>query len=161
MKMLLVMAALLGFAGSARADYEGRVVGNWLTSATEDRFGDGGAYTAVTIDGRTGLVVRCLQKKLSLAVLEMSNDPKPLAEKDAFTLKFRVDKQPVTESVGMAISPRLIQVITEKTLVRAIRDGRETAVRLESTSGVSSTHVFKTNGATKAFADLAKECALD
>ena len=25
-------------------DYEARMVGNWLTSAKEDRFGDGGAF---------------------------------------------------------------------------------------------------------------------
>lgn len=157
----LLVAAAIGCGSAARADYEGRRVGNWLTSANEDRFGDGGAFVAATPDGSTALAVRCLQKKLSIGLIDMGSDPKPFSEADLFALKFRVDKQPVVETAGVAISARLIEVVTEKSLVKALRDGRETAVRIFQKSGVTSSFVFKTAGAPKAFADLAKECPLD
>jgi phosphoribosylformylglycinamidine (FGAM) synthase-like amidotransferase family enzyme len=75
--------------------------------------------------------------------------------------KFRVDALPIVETGGIAISDRLIQVVTEKTLVKSIRDGKETAVRVADKRGTTSTHVFNTNGSRKAFADLSRECPLD
>jgi hypothetical protein len=160
-RRLAVAAALMCCTGAARADYEGRIVGNWLTNATEDRFGDGGTYTAVVADGRTGLVVRCIRKKLSLAILEVGGDPKPLNQGDTFELKFKIDKQPIVDAKGLAISARLIQIVTEASLVKSIRDGRETAMRVATSSGVVTSYVFKTGGAKKALADLSKECPLD
>jgi hypothetical protein len=61
----------------------------------------------------------------------------------------------------MAISDRLIQVETEKATVKAIRDGRETAMRIEDSRGVTSTHIFDTTGSRRAFADLSRECPID
>ena len=160
-RLVMAAAALLLTTGAALADYEGRRVGNWLTSATEDRFGDGGVFIAVTPDGSTALAVRCLQKKLSIGLIDIGSDQTPYTEKEIYAFKFRVEKQPIRETVGVAISPRLIEVVTEKELVKAIRDGRETAVRLLEKSGVASSFLFKTTGAPKAFVDLAKECPLD
>ncbi|SDT00470.1 hypothetical protein SAMN05444158_4009 [Bradyrhizobium canariense] len=80
---------------------------------------------------------------------------------DIYKLKFRVDAQPIVDADGMAISDRLVQVVTEKSLVKSIRDGRETALRIEDGHGVTSTHIFNTNGSRKAFADLSRECPLD
>jgi hypothetical protein len=148
-------------AAPLRADYEQRVVGNWITSAKEDRFGDGGTFVAITGEGDVGLAVRCLQKNLSIGVLEIGDDPKPIEKGDLFKFKFRVDAQPVIEAAGMAISDRLIQVETEKATVKAIRDGRETAMRIEDSRGVTSTHIFDTTGARRAFADLSRECPID
>lgn len=144
----------------AKADYEGRRIGNWIVSAEEDRFGEGGAFIAMTTDGSYALAVRCLRKKLSIAVLDGSSDPKPLSEGAAFGFKFRVDKQPIVETAGLAISSRLIELITDKNLVKAMRDGRETAMKIE-TKSASSVHIFKMAGSTKAFSDLSKECPLD
>jgi hypothetical protein len=143
------------------ADYDGRMVGNWLTSAKEDRFGDGGTFIAATGDGGIALAVRCLQKTLSIGIMEVGNDPKPIEKGDLFLLKFRVDSLPIVETGGIAIGDRLVQVITEKSLVKSIRDGKETAVRVEDKRGVSSTHVFNTAGSRKAFADLSRECPLE
>jgi hypothetical protein len=144
-----------------RADYEGRIVGNWITSAKEDRFGDGGAFIAATGDGGIFLAVRCLQKTLSIGIMQVGSDPKPVEKGDLFLMKFRVDSLPVVETGGVAIGDRLVQVITEKALVKSIRDGKETAVRVEDKNGVTSTHVFNTNGSRRAFADLSRECPLD
>jgi hypothetical protein len=80
---------------------------------------------------------------------------------DLFKFKFRVDAQPVVEAAGMAISERLIQFATEKAMFKAIRDGKETAMRIENSRGVTSTQVFDTTGARKAFADLSRECPID
>jgi hypothetical protein len=144
-----------------RADYEGRIIGNWMTSAKEDRFGDGGTFIAATGDGGIILAVRCLQKTLSIGIMEAGNDPKPIEKGDFFLLKFRVDEQPIVESAGIAISDRLIQVETEKALIKSIRDGKETAMRVQDKRGTTSTHIFNTNGARKAFSDLSRECPLD
>jgi len=144
-----------------REDYDGRIIGNWMTSAKEDRFGDGGTFGAITGDGGYALAVRCLQKHLSIGVMEIGNDPKPMEKGDFYKLKFRVDAQPIVDADGLVISDRLIQVTTERTLVKSIRDGKETAMRIEDSRGVSSTHVFNTNGSRKAFADLSRECPLD
>jgi hypothetical protein len=143
------------------ADYDARMVGNWLTSAKEDRFGDGGAFIAVTGDGGIAIAVRCIQKTLTIGIMQVGDDPKPIQKGDLFLFKFRVDTQPVVETGGVAIGDRLVQVVTEKALVKSIRDGKETAVRLEDNRGVSSTHVFNTRGARAAFADLSRECPLD
>jgi hypothetical protein len=142
-------------------DYEARTVGNWMTSAKEDRFGDGGTFIAVVADGQVVLGVRCIQKHLSIGVGEFGFDQKPVAKGDLFAFKFRVDALPIVETAGAAISDRLIQVDTEKDLVRSIRDGRETAVRVTDTSGATITHIFNTAGSRKAFADLSRECPLD
>jgi hypothetical protein len=143
------------------ADYDGRLIGNWLTSAKEDRFGDGGTFIAATGDGGIVLAVRCLQKTLSIGIIEIGEDPKPIEKGDLYLFKFRVDTLPIVETGGIAIGDRLVQVITEKALVKSIRDGKETAVRVEDKRGVSSTHVFNTNGSRRAFADLSRECPLD
>ncbi|MDP9147917.1 MAG: hypothetical protein M3N22_09670 [Acidobacteriota bacterium] len=133
-----------------------------MTSAKEDRFGDGGTFAAVTGDG-TGyaFAVRCLQKNLSIGVIETGSDPKPMEKGDFYKFKFRVDAQPVVDAAGIVINDRLIQVVTEKSLVKSIRDGRETAMRIEDSRGVSSTHIFNTRGSRVAFADLSRECPLD
>jgi hypothetical protein len=144
-----------------RVDYDDRIVGNWMTSAKEDRFGDGGTFAAMTGDGGIALAVRCLQKNLSIGVIEIGSDPKPMEKGDLFLFKFRVDTQPVVETGGVAIGDRLIQLVTEKALVKAIRDGKETAMRIEDKRGATSTHVFDTAGSRRAFADLSRECPLD
>jgi hypothetical protein len=154
--LLLVVISL-----PARADYVGRIIGRWMVSATEDRFGDGGTFVAATQSSSYVLAVRCIQKTLSIGHVDGGDDPKPFRAGDLFVLKFRIDKQPVTEVNGVAISERLIQVVTEKSLVKSMRDGAETAMKLESDGGVSSMHIFKMAGAPKAFADLSKECPID
>jgi hypothetical protein len=148
-------------AEPALADYEGRIIGRWMVSAKLDRFGDGGTFVAAAVDQGIVLAVRCIQKELSIAMIEAGPDQKPLQTGDAFKLKFRIDTQPIVEAVGVAIDNRVIQVFTEKSTVRAMRDGREAAVRIENAKGVSQTIVFKTFGARPAFKDLAKECPLD
>ncbi len=143
------------------ADYDARMVGNWLTSAKEDRFGDGGTFIAATGDGGIAIAVRCIQKTLTIGIMQVGDDPKPIEKGDLFLFKFRVDSLPVVETAGVAIADRLVQVVTEKALVKSIREGKETAVRLEDKRGVSSTHVFNTRGARAAFSDLSRECPLD
>jgi hypothetical protein len=144
-----------------RGDYDGRMIGNWMTSAKEDRFGDGGTFVAIVADGSVVLAVRCIQKTLSLGIGEIGFDQKPIAKGDLFLLKFRVDALPVVETVGSAISERLIQIETERALVKSIRDGKETAVRVSDTRGTTITHIFKTAGSRSAFADLSRECPLE
>jgi hypothetical protein len=143
------------------ADYDDRMIGNWLISAKQDRFGDGGTFVAATGDGAIALAVRCLQRNLSIGLIEVGGDPKPIAKGAFYKMKFRVDNQPIVEAAGVAISDRLIQVVTEPSLVKSIRDGRETALRLEDSAGVFSTHVYDTKGASRAFVDLSRECPLD
>jgi hypothetical protein len=157
----IIAATPVPAQATALHDYEGRIIGKWMTSAKLDRFGDGGTFIAAAFDQGIAVAVRCIQKELSIAVLDIGFDQKPLRKDDAFKLKFRVDNQPAVESYGMAIGDRTIQVATEKDLVKAIRDGRETAVRIENASGVTVTHIFATSGAPRAFADLSRECPID
>jgi hypothetical protein len=56
------------------------------------------------------------------------------------------------------LNESLIQVDATAEIVRSIRDGKEIAVRQESTQGVSNTTIFNTKGNAKAFARLTKEC---
>jgi hypothetical protein len=87
--------------------------------------------------------VRCLQKTLSIGIMEAGSDPKPVEKGDLFLMKFRVDSLPVVETGGLAICDWLVQVITEKSLVKYIRDGKETAVRVEDKNGVSSLRIVR------------------
>lgn len=163
MKKIIAALVLLTAASlQARADYENRAIGNWIVSATEDRLGDGGAFVALTLAGdHYALGVRCLEKHLSIGIMDASTETTQLAVATVFKLKFRIDKQPVVEAGGVAVDERLIEVVTEKSLVKAMRNGKETAIKIENSIGVSSTHIFKMAGAPKAFADLSKECPLD
>jgi hypothetical protein len=148
-------------AKSDPVDYSGRFVGNWLVSAKFDRFGDGGSFSAFTVDGDIGFGVRCLQHNLSLAVMVAGSDPKPLEKGDVYSIKLRVDGQPTVETNGLAINDRVIQIVTEKQWVHAMRDAKETALRMEDSRGVYSTHIYKMTGAPRAFYDLSRECPLD
>jgi hypothetical protein len=49
---------------------------------TLSQFGDGGAFVAMTGDGAVALAVRCLQKDLSIGVIELGDDPKPMESKE-------------------------------------------------------------------------------
>lgn len=156
-----ILAVMMCAASQAAADYKNRIIGNWLVSAEEDRFGDGGVFVALTDNDAFALAVRCLRKNLSLGVLDVSSDPNPLTTGESFKFAFRVDKNPVIETKGVAISQRMIQIETEKYLVQAIRESKETAVKIENASGVSVVEIFQTRGGAKAFADLVKECPLE
>ena len=52
------------------------------------------------LDGAIALVVRCLQKNLSIGLIEVGGDPKPMEKGDFYKMKFRVDAQPIVEAGG-------------------------------------------------------------
>jgi hypothetical protein len=146
---------------SAIAD-DTKVVGNWLVSDKEDRFEDGGRFFAITGDGAGNLfAVRCLEKALSLGIGGIDDATRKYKVGDKFYIKLRVDKQPVLELAGVAISESLVQVDVTADIVRSIRDGKEIAVRQENSQGVSDTANFNTKGNAKAFARLTKECKVN
>lgn len=153
----VTLAIAMLAAGAARADYSGREIGNWLVSAKEDRFGDGGTYLAMTAGDGMIFGVRCIQKDLSAAVIFAE---KELRTKDLFEFKFRVDKEPIVETIGVAINEHLIEIAIEGGLVKEMLDGKELAVRMKAAT-FTSTHVIKLRGASKAFVDIVKECPLD
>ncbi|WFU44106.1 hypothetical protein QA640_17635 [Bradyrhizobium sp. CB82] len=159
---------LLAATVCAHAKDERQVVGSWLIDNKEDRFGNGGTFIAAVPDvsasanSGTALVVRCIEKDLSIALLDSAQiDPKPLKIGTAYVVKLRTDTEPVMTTVGKAINERLIQVETQADMVRTIRKGRETAIRLENSDGVSRTIIFQTKGNAKALARIAAECKLD
>ena len=157
--MIRAVAALgFVFCGVTSAiAYDVKLVGNWLVSENEDRFGDGGTFLALTGDGMgNGFGVRCIEKALSLVIGEEKDRKYKVGDK--FYIKLRVDKQPVLELTGVALNVSLIQVRATPEIVRSIRDGKEIAVRQESIQGVSSITTFNTKGNAKAFARLTKEC---
>lgn len=162
--MIRVMVALTAvFAGAAaRAEDSKRIVGTWVVSEKEDRFGEGGSYIAMTPDGAGNVLgVRCIERVLSIGIADGSDDPKPLVTGSRYVVKLRTDKEPAVTTTGLAIADRLIQVETMADMVRTMRKGKETAVRIESESGVSRTMVFKTSATGKAFSRIAAECKLD
>src|SRR4051812_23266989 len=119
--MRLVLAILLLFCGSlsALAGDDMHIVGAWIVMNTEDRLGEGGSFIAATRE-KSGLdfAVRCLEKELSIALLMTGADPKPLTPGQIFLLKLRVDKGPIENLIGKAISERLIQIETTSDLVK-------------------------------------------
>lgn len=154
--------ALMLFPSMAFGADGTRIVGSWVVTAKEDRFGDGGSFAAITSDGDSRvLAVRCIQKVLTIAIGLIGDDPKSLTQGQIFGIKLRTDKEPVMATVGIAITGRLIQVETMADMVRTIRKGKETAVRIENEDGVSETVVFKTKDTGRAFARIAEECSLD
>jgi hypothetical protein len=158
--------AALGFVfygvTSAIAD-DAKVVGDWIVSEKEDRFGDGGTFVAVTGDGSGNVfAVRCIEKELTLGIGQINSATRKYKIGDKFYIKLRVDKQPVLELTGVALTELLIQVDATAEMVRSIRDGKEIAVRQESIQGVSNTTIFNnTKGNAKAFARLSRECKVD
>lgn len=160
--VLLMIASHVSKPAFAQNKDGQRIVGDWLVTSQEDRFEEGGTYIAMAGDGGGHLLgVRCIQKKLSLAFMNVGSDPKPLRIGDIFAFKIRTDKKPVFETMGKAINDRLIELVTTKEVVRDMRAGSETALRIESVAGVSNTTVFKTRGAKQAFAVIEKDCPLE
>jgi hypothetical protein len=157
---ILVAAALSLFASTAAyADGQRNVIGNWLTSAEESSFDEGGRYFAMTLNGSSALAVRCLEKSLSLGF--NGDTGSKIATGDKVGIRLRTDKNPIVDLTGFAITDDgLIQIDIEPETVKMIRDGKETAIRMEY-EGTTSVRVFKTNGNKAAFARLAKECDVD
>jgi hypothetical protein len=161
MLRLFVLAVAIASAGVSASVAKDQLVGRWLVSEKEDRFDKGGTFTAATPDGATkAFIVRCIENELSLAILDMGDDPHPFAAGDKFRVNLRVDKLPIIETDGTAISTRLIQLDTTKYMVQVVRDGREIATRVRDKTS-SLTNVFKLDGAKKALARIVKECPLD
>jgi hypothetical protein len=156
----IALALTIAATCAAQADYKARLIGDWITSGTDDRFGDGGTYIAMTGDNGFILAVRCLQKELSLAVMDHTGAKVP-DRGDAYLFKLRVDKEPIFTTMGKTLDQGLVQLVTEKALVREMRDGRELALKVTSGDGIESVHIYPLRGARKAFADLEKECPLD
>lgn len=150
-----IFAAGLCTTGAARADYEDRLIGNWITNAKEDRFGEGGTFTAFTIRDGQMFGLRCIEKELSFGVVD-----KDLTVGDVFVFKFRVDRNDVFTEIGRAINKRLIQITTSPALIRQMRAGKELAVRKESDSS-ASTFILKLRGSNRAFEDIVKACPLE
>jgi hypothetical protein len=120
-KFVFIFALMLARIAnaSASADEGRQLVGTWPVTNNDDRFGKGGTFVAAAFDETMGtaLVVRCIEKDLSLAILEAANDPNPLTLGVTYVVKLRTDKEPIMTSVGKAISERLIQVDTQADMV--------------------------------------------
>lgn len=161
MTSALVCAFVAGVGVAQAQDYERRPIGDWLVTATADRFGDGGSYNALSISGSKALVVRCLQRKLSFMVMQVDVGTEPFSVGDKFKLKVKLDERPIVEIDGIAPHARLLLIQAEPDLVRSVRDSHETAVRVQDDRGGVTAYVFKTAGGAQAFADLSRECPLD
>lgn len=152
-----VMSAALLIANAARADHDGRVVGNWITTAKEDPFGDGGIYTAVAINDGYAFGVRCMNKTFSYAVISIGDKTR---EGSAYKFKFRVDRGKVYQGGGLAVGEKMVQIFAERGLAKDLTDGRELAIRQE-VAGITETHVIKLRGASKALAGVFSNCPPD
>jgi hypothetical protein len=148
-----VVAVLLA-SHAARADYDKRIIGNWVTSGSEDRFGDGGRYTAVAISDDYAFGVRCLDKAFSFAVLPIGDKTR---EKTPYKFKFRVDRGKVYQGAGLAIGEKIVQVLADPALTADLTTGKELAIRQE-VDGVSETHVIKLRSSGKALHDVLAQC---
>jgi hypothetical protein len=155
----VALAIALGGAATAAQGVE-RVLGSWFVTEQADRFGDGGSYVAITAarSGGVGFSVRCIRKAWSLAIIDMSPDPKPLTPASLFHVKLRVDRDPIIDSDGKAINDRVIQLETTPAMVREIVQGSELAARLEGRTTISIDFVFDISGAKRALAQSMKEC---
>lgn len=154
-----VLAIIVG-AGSVRA---ASVIGSWVVTNQEDRFGDGGRFVAMTpAVGAPGAVfaVRCFARKWSLAMIPGTK----LVTGEAFKLRLRVDKGGIVDGFGQALDEQLLQIAVEADaeprLIKEILAGREIAVRLTNVLDVSSDLVFRLTGSRKALAGHLKECKL-
>lgn len=153
-----VVCALICLPAAARADYENKAVGNWIVTDRADRFSDGGTHIALTTAGLVTLAVRCLNKRLTLAILD---DPRRMRAGDEFKVRLRVDRGDIFDEYGDARSDRLIEIpVTDNAEVRDMTTGKEIAVKIEG-GGVTATHIFKLTGARRAFSDLVKVCSID
>ena len=144
------LAALL-MAGAAGAQERKQVIGNWMVTVEQDRFGDGSRAIAMTVQSGNILALRCLQKKMSLALL---GKYKP---GDIYVIKFRVDRADVVDTVGMAISDEVLQIETTPQMVRQMSTGKEYALRVAGDHG-SQDFVFRAGTAQKALVPVIAAC---
>ena len=134
-----------------------RSVGNWFTSSEDDHFGDGGNYSAFTSSGMYAFGVRCLTNSFSYAVL--SDDIKG-QRNTPYRFKFRVDKGDVYPGIGIAIDDKIVQIIANPAMTKDLMSGQELAIKQEF-DGTTFVGVLNLRGATKALADVIKNCPLE
>ncbi|UZE51096.1 hypothetical protein ONR75_11045 [Rhodopseudomonas sp. P2A-2r] len=160
---VVVVAALLAcVCGPTDAKESPKRFGSWSVTAESSRFGDGGSHVALVLNrnASVGLAVRCMQKKLSLAVAEF--DPvRSLTVGEIYKIKFRVDDGSVLDFSGAAINSSMFEIEIAASVAQLIEDGKETTVRISSPAGVSHDATFDTRLAKAAFKALSRDCPID
>ena len=153
--MALAGVVALGATGGSQAQ---QTVGNWVVQHAPDRFGDGGTDIAITGDGTMAFAIRCIRREWSLALMDVSADPKPLQVSDTFYLLLKVDKYDAKAALGRSISPRLIQIETTPVMVSSLLGGETLAVRVNDPAHVVSEFSFPLKGARRALSQHMKNC---
>lgn len=161
MRVVLIAAFAAAIAGGCAARAQGfekkEKIGRWLVTVTEDRFNDKvPIHVAVNVADGDVVAVKCADQQLTLAY-RAATSPKG---KD-FTIKARVDKNPIVETTGRSVDGQFVQIEATADLVKQMRAGKETALRVIAEDGSAITSVFRMDGAAKAFAGLAKDCKVD
>jgi hypothetical protein len=134
--------------------------GEWEVEVKKDRFGDYTNVLASTLNNDDLLAVRCLHSDLSIVYGVAYILRGPFRKGDRFSIKFRVDKQPIIEVRADAVNESIMQLETTSEMVREMMSGREYALRI-SDGTASSDHIFTAERAKEAIAEVVKECPLD
>lgn len=133
---------------------------DWTITVDRDRFSDAANATLVTTRGTSAFALRCLDGKLSLAILELDNaDRYPAGRK--LTLLLRVDRNKPIATQARAISDTLAEIYLLETdavdVIKQIAAGQEIAVRIAN-DVMEYDRVFRLQGAQRVVPPLLKIC---
>jgi hypothetical protein len=159
--LAFAVAAIAAATAAAPAAGESRSVGDWRLHIERDHFSDRANMIAVATSNewRSGLSVRCLSGRLSVALAELDR-AFPFDAGAVFDVMIRPDRGAVFATAAVALSDQLIEVEPKAGLVRAIVPASEIAVRIK-TPNMSVDRVFRVRGAGEALAPVIAACHVE
>jgi hypothetical protein len=139
------------------AQEQKRTIGNWQISEEQDRFGDGSTVSATTGTGVFRLAIRCVDRKLTVALTDTRSRGGFLTD-ESFQIKFRADNRPIVDVAGIAINDGLIRIDQPKDMVQQMFGAKEIAFRITNSRDVWIDLVYNLIQPERALAPVVKAC---
>lgn len=147
--------AILGTGAVAADQQQKRIVGDWLLSIDNDPFHHGALNVIVlTVQGNDAMAIRCIAGDPSIA---LNGDYETGAK---FSILFRVDRNPIIEATGTAVSAKLLAFTMTGPMLKQMIEGKEYSLRVtDSTTNIKK--VFAAGQAAEALIDVVRECPFE
>ena len=147
------------FVVPLHAQTQTKVVGNWQVTIERDPFRDAPRVFAVT--GRTAavrLAIQCYQGNLMIDLGDMNASGAFLTGENV-TLRFRADRRPIIDAVGVAINDRQVRIDPATEMVRQIVNAKEIAFEITRPQSWPEL-IYKPTNSVAALAPLIAACPL-
>jgi hypothetical protein len=138
---------------------EPKLVGTWLVTTDKDRFTGDPSMMAITIQDGAILAVRCLQRRLTMAVRD-AGVIGDLTPGTVFVVKFKGGTHAVMDTVGDAPAADMIEIAVTDEMRNALTTSAELAFRFTSDTQQFDL-VFQAGTAARSLPPIIDACPTD